>query len=77
MTEKLICRTAFDIIFKLYKLLYISTQHEHNTIQSQYVIFTNLIIFNVSVEGTDSFVMETSDCQSVTVQVDEAWGKQA
>lgn len=67
---------AFDI-FKLYKLLYISTQHEHNTIQSQYVIFTNLIIFNVSVEGTDSFVMETSDGQSVTVQVDEAWGKQA
>ena len=67
---------AFDI-FKLYKLLYISTQHEHNTIQSQYVIFTNLIIFNVSVEGTDSFVMETSDGQSVTVQVDEAWSKQA
>ena len=67
---------AFDI-FKLYKLLYISTQHEHNTIQSQYVIFTKLIIFNVSVEGTDSFVMETSDGQSVTVQVDEAWGKQA
>lgn len=67
---------AFDI-FKLYKLLYISTQHEHNTIQSQYVIFTNLIIFNVSVEGTDSFVMEPSDGQSVTVQVDEAWGKQA
>ena len=71
--EKLICKTVMHFKYSNCTNYYIY----YNAIQSQYVIFTNLIIFNVSVEGTDSFVMETSDGQSVTVQVDEAWGKQA
>jgi len=31
--------------------------------------------YYVSLEGGDSFVLETGDGQSVVVHVDDAWGK--